>query len=238
VRLSRATLERRGSGERSASPSHPSLLPLAGVVGQSSGGAVATGSPPTRGVWAACLGVLFRRLWRPDDGGTRQRSCCVWWILRLLPPWRVVGVPGQWPVLGLGDGGQRGRIGQRVRRLCRCSFPLCGAPASMVLGGAVVFDLVWLHVVWCFWLGSTSSPFLAVWWWSVLWLRGSSPLYSAISLQRVAVGAGRCHGFAVVATVVTSFPCGGPSWLGVEPLCLAISRRGRCFRLFWCAPWL
>jgi hypothetical protein len=37
--------------------------------------------------------------------------------------------------------------------------------------------------------------------------------------------------------VATRFPPGGPSWLGVEPLCLAISCRGRCFLLYRCALW-
>jgi hypothetical protein len=61
--------------------------------------------------------------------------------------------------------------------------------------------------------------------------------FLAISLQQFAAGADKCHGFAVAAMVVTRFPRGKPSWLGVEPLCLAISFRGRCFRLCWCAPW-
>jgi hypothetical protein len=41
----------------------------------------------------------------------------------------------------------------------------------------------------------------------------------------------------MAAMVVTLSPHGEPSWLGVEPLCLAISGSGRCFLLYWCAPW-
>jgi hypothetical protein len=41
----------------------------------------------------------------------------------------------------------------------------------------------------------------------------------------------------MAAMVVTLSPHGDPSWLSVEPLCLAISGSGRCFLLYWCAPW-
>jgi hypothetical protein len=66
---------------------------------------------------------------------------------------------------------------------------------------------MWFASRWC---GAAGSGRRALhFWWSVEWLRESPPPYLAISLQRVAVGAGGRRGFAVAAMVVTPSHPGG-----------------------------
>jgi hypothetical protein len=70
-------------------------------------------------------------------------------------------------------------------------------------------------------------------WSVVVWLRGSpAPFLSHHPAAVLPLGLAGAVALQMAAMVVTRSPPGGPSWLGVEPLCLAISGSGRCFRLY------
>jgi hypothetical protein len=67
------------------------------------------------------------------------------------------------------------------------------------------------------------------------WLRGLSTSCSAINLQRFAVGAGWCHGFADGDHGGDVFPArGGRRGWVLSPSCLAISVSGRCSSILVC----
>jgi hypothetical protein len=233
---SRAAEPGRTGAPRSGQPQPPSSPlpspPPVAVVGESPGGAVAAGRPPTRGIWAARLRRPFPAVAARGLAGWRWHEAAR--LLRVVAPPAVSSVEGGGGSRAAACGGcWQWRPAWLRRAGLEVLLPSCSAPASMVLAeppSPMMFASTWCG-------GAGSGRRALHFWWSVEWLRESPPPYLAISLQRFAVGAGGRRGFAVAAMVVTRFPPGGPSWLGVEPLCLAISGGGRCFRLLWCAPW-